>query len=65
MLIALAANAVVTFTKLVAGILSGAVSWLIALLYKGIYTGGLLNEVTTFAAFTALLVFVPGIIRFL
>jgi hypothetical protein len=47
---------------LMAGILSGAVSWLIALFYTGLYTGGLLNEVTTFAAFTALLVFVPGII---
>jgi hypothetical protein len=47
---------------LVAGVLSGAVSWLIALVYKGLYTGGLINEVTTFAAFTALLVFVPGIV---
>jgi MFS family permease len=47
---------------LLAGILSGAVSWLIALVYQGLYTGGLINEVTTFAAFTALLVFVPGII---
>jgi len=47
---------------LVAGILSGAVSWLIALVYKGLYTGGLINEVTTSAAFTALLVFLPGII---
>jgi hypothetical protein len=47
---------------LVAGIVSGAVSWLIALVYKGIYTGGLLNEVTTFAAFTALVVFLSGII---
>ena len=47
---------------LVAGILSGAVAWLIALVYNGLYTGGLLNEVTTFAAFTALLVFLPGII---
>lgn len=47
---------------LLAGILSGAVSWLIALAYQGLYTGGLINEVTTFAAFTALLVFVPGII---
>jgi hypothetical protein len=47
---------------LVAGILSGAVSWLVALLYSAIYTGGLLNEVTTFAAFTALIVFLPGII---
>jgi hypothetical protein len=30
--------------------------------YKGIYTGGLLNEVTTFAAFTALVVFLSGIV---
>ncbi len=47
---------------LFAGIVSGAVCWLIALFYQGLYTGGLINEVTTFAAFTALLVFVPGII---
>jgi hypothetical protein len=47
---------------LVAGILSGAVCWLIAQFYTAIYTGGLLNEVTTFAAFTALLVFLPGIV---
>lgn len=47
---------------LLAGVLSGAVSWLIALFYKGLYTGGLLNELTTFAAFTALCVFLPGII---
>jgi hypothetical protein len=47
---------------LVAGVLSGAVSWLISLFYSAIYTGGLLNEVTTFAAFTALIVFLPGII---
>jgi len=46
---------------LVAGVLSGAVSWLIALVYQGLYTGGLINEVTTFAAFTALMVFLPGI----
>ncbi|BBZ44699.1 hypothetical protein MPRM_19800 [Mycobacterium parmense] len=46
----------------VAGVVSGAVSWVIALFYKGLYTGGLLNELTTFAAFTALLVFLPGII---
>jgi hypothetical protein len=47
---------------LLAGILSGAVAWLISLFYKGLYTGGLINEVTTFAAFTALCVFLPGII---
>jgi MFS family permease len=43
---------------LVAGVLSGAVAWLIALFYKDIYTGGLVSELTTFAAFTALLTFV-------
>jgi hypothetical protein len=47
---------------LVAGILSGAVSWLISLVYEAVYTGGLINEVTTFAAFTALLVLLPGIV---
>jgi hypothetical protein len=47
---------------LIAGLLSGAVSWVIALFYNGLYTGGLINELTTFAAFTALCVFLPGII---
>jgi MFS family permease len=47
---------------LFAGVLSGAVAWVISLFYKGLYTGGLINEVTTFAAFTALCVFLPGII---
>lgn len=47
---------------LAAGFLSGLVCWLIAIVYSGLYTGGLLNEVTTFAAFTALCVFLPGII---
>jgi len=47
---------------LVAGLVSGAVSWLITLFYKGLYSGGLINELTTFAAFTALCVFLPGIL---
>jgi hypothetical protein len=47
---------------LVAGILSGAVSWLISQFSKDLYAGGLVSEVTTFAAFTALIVFLPGII---
>ena len=46
---------------LFAGIVSGAVAWLISLFYKGLYVGGLINEVTTFAAFTALLVFLAAI----
>jgi MFS family permease len=46
---------------LVAGVLSGAVAWFISLFYKPLYVEGLVNEVTTFAAFTALLVFLPAI----
>jgi small-conductance mechanosensitive channel len=42
---------------LVAGILSGAVAWLIGQFYTTMYVAGLVNEITTFAAFTALLVF--------
>jgi hypothetical protein len=48
-------------TGLFAGIVSGAVSWLISLSYTGLYVGGLVNELTTFAAFTALLTFVMAI----
>ena len=46
---------------LVAGVLSGAVTWLIGVFYKALYIGGLINELTVFAAFTALLVFLGGI----
>jgi predicted lipid-binding transport protein (Tim44 family) len=46
---------------LLAGVLSGLVSWLISLVYDSLYVGGLINEVTTFAAFTALVVFLAGI----
>jgi hypothetical protein len=46
----------------VAGVLSGAASWLIALVYKALYVGALINELTTFAAFAALLVFLGGIV---
>jgi MFS family permease len=46
---------------LFAGIVSGAVAWLISLFYKDLYVGGLINELTTFAAFTALLTFVMAI----
>ena len=47
---------------LVAGLLSGAISWFISMVYPALYAGGLINEVTTFAAFTALLVFLPAIL---
>ena len=46
---------------LVAGALSGAVTWLVGVFYKALYVGGLINELTVFAAFTALLVFLGGI----
>jgi MFS family permease len=46
---------------LFAGIVSGAVAWLISLFYKDLFVGGLINELTTFAAFTALLTFVAAI----
>src|ERR1700734_2215589 len=46
---------------LVAGLLSGAVTWLISIFYKALYVGGLINELTTFAAFTALVVFLGAI----
>lgn len=42
---------------LVAGVVSGAVTWFVSLFYKSLYVEALLNEVTTFAAFTALVVF--------
>jgi hypothetical protein len=46
---------------LLAGLVSGAVTWLIGVFYKSLYVGGLINELTVFAAFTALLVFLGGI----
>lgn len=49
---------------LIAGILSGAVCWFISMFYNGLYVSGLVNEVTTFAAFTALLVFIGAVIGF-
>ena len=42
---------------LFAGVVSGAVAWFIGLFYDNIYVGGFIGEVTTFAAFTALLTF--------
>ncbi|HLR98432.1 B-4DMT family transporter [Mycolicibacillus parakoreensis] len=43
-----------------AGVLSGVAAWLIALFDPAIYTGGLLNELTGIAAFTALVAWVPA-----
>ncbi|QZT64570.1 B-4DMT family transporter [Mycolicibacterium austroafricanum] len=47
---------------LFAGVVSGAVAWFIGIFYKNLYVEGLMNELTTFAAFTALLVFIAAII---
>jgi hypothetical protein len=47
---------------LLAGWLSGVATWLISLLYPPLYNGGLMNEITTFASFTALLVFLPAVV---
>jgi hypothetical protein len=46
---------------LFAGVVSGAVAWFISLFYKALYVEALVNELTTFAAFTALLVFLFAI----
>src|SRR3954454_22830452 len=46
---------------LFAGIVSGLVSWFISLFYENLYAEALLNEITTFAAFTALLTFLAAI----
>jgi hypothetical protein len=46
---------------LIAGVLSGLIVWLVSLFYKNVYAEGLISEVTTFAAFTALVVFIPAI----
>lgn len=46
---------------LFAGVVSGLVSWFIGLFYKNLYVEGLINEVTTFAAFTALLTFLAAV----
>ncbi len=46
---------------LFAGIVSGFVAWFISLFYDNLYAEALLNEVTTFAAFTALLTFLAAI----
>jgi len=47
---------------LFAGIVSGAIAWFIHLFYKSLYVEGLINELTTFAAFTALLVFLVALL---
>ncbi len=47
---------------LFAGVVSGALARFIGMFYDSIYVGGLINEITTFAAFTALLTFLSAVI---
>jgi MFS family permease len=47
---------------LVAGVLSGALCLIISLFYSAIYVMAPLNELTTFAAYTALLVFLMAML---
>ncbi|MFM8597662.1 MAG: B-4DMT family transporter [Mycobacterium sp.] len=47
---------------MVAGAVSGLVTWLISLFNNDIYVSGLIAELTAVAAFTALAVFIPAII---
>ena len=47
---------------LIAGVVSGAVTWLISLIYRNVYADSLIAEITAFAAFTGLLVFLPAMI---
>ncbi|WP_293311938.1 B-4DMT family transporter [Mycolicibacterium sp.] len=49
-------------TGLLAGVAGGVLAWLISLFYRAIYADGLFAEVTAFAAFTALLIFLPAMI---
>lgn len=47
-------------TGLIAGVLSGIVVWVISLFYRNVYVEGVVLELSVFAAFTALLVFLPA-----
>lgn len=47
---------------LIAGVLSGIVVWIISLVYRGVYAEGIVPELSVFAAFTALLVFLPAML---
>ncbi len=43
------------------GVVSGLAAWFVSLFYDNMYAEGLINEITTFAAFTALLTFLAAI----
>ena len=46
---------------LVAGVASGLATWLISLVYRGVYVDSLGPELIVFPAFTCLLIFIPAI----
>lgn len=45
---------------LIAGVLSGTAVWVISLFYRNVYAEGVVLELSVFAAFTALLIFLPA-----
>ena len=47
---------------LFAGVVSGFVIWLISLVYRAVYADGIVSELSVFAAFTTLLVFLPAML---
>ncbi|MCH9731761.1 MAG: B-4DMT family transporter, partial [Actinomycetia bacterium] len=47
---------------LFAGVASGVVAWFVGMFYDNLYVDSFMNEVTTFAAFTALLVFFTSVL---
>jgi len=47
---------------LFAGVVSGFVVWIISFVYRAIYAEGIVSELTVFAAFTTLLVFLPAML---
>jgi len=49
-------------TGLFAGVVSGFVTWLVSLVYHAVYAEGIVPELSVFAAFTTLLVFLPAML---
>lgn len=47
---------------LIAGALSGLVVWVISMFYRNVYVEGIVLELSVFAAFTALLIFIPAML---
>ena len=47
---------------LIAGVLSGIAVWVVSLFYRNVYAEGIVLELSVFAAFTALLMFLPAML---